>query len=191
MKIKCPFCKHIYDPEAQHNRCPSCEKELLVPVMKKKSSKPAPAPARKLNVHSHGPVRIAPPDLSEPEPVLPKAAAQRPKQATSALQPPPAAPAPPATPAAPPRARTVGPGRDLVISTRKVGAEKFDTVVRMPVGAARTSPMVANHVKKLIQAAGLNFDDLCRSAEQSSQLGGLVEIKTQTEIVRLAVEVPS
>jgi|GEM_PF-3010304 len=184
MKIKCPFCKHIYDPEAQKNQCPSCGKKLLAPPVKG-LSKPPPAPARKMNVMAHKPVRIEPPDLPEPEPDAPKPPTRRMRQP---VPPPPVAATAPAAPAATPTAKTVTPGHALVISTRKVGADKFDTVVHMPLGMARTSPLVAEHVKKLVQAAGLNFDDLCRSAEKSGQLGGLVEIKTKTEIVRLAVE---
>lgn len=32
MKIKCPFCKSVYDPEACDSQCPSCNRRLLVPV---------------------------------------------------------------------------------------------------------------------------------------------------------------
>ena len=59
MKIKCPFCRNIYDPEAYDNTCPACNKKLMVSVFKKKpegkpgtglatalKTTPAPAPAR-------------------------------------------------------------------------------------------------------------------------------------------------
>ena len=36
MKIKCPFCRSIYDPEACDNTCPACSKKLMVAVFKKK-----------------------------------------------------------------------------------------------------------------------------------------------------------
>ena len=32
MKIKCPFCKSVYDPEACDSQCPSCNRRLLVPI---------------------------------------------------------------------------------------------------------------------------------------------------------------
>jgi len=46
MKIKCPFCKNIYDPEACDSTCPACNKKLLVTVFKKKpEGKPGAGPA--------------------------------------------------------------------------------------------------------------------------------------------------
>ena len=39
MKIKCPFCKSIYDPEACDSLCPSCNRRLLVPVRRSNPKK--------------------------------------------------------------------------------------------------------------------------------------------------------
>lgn len=44
MKIKCPFCKAVYDPEAQDNTCPACNKRLLVTFFKKPAAKPGAVP---------------------------------------------------------------------------------------------------------------------------------------------------
>lgn len=85
MKIKCPFCKNIYDPEACDNTCPACNKKLLVTVFKKKpEGKPGAAPA----------TTIRPPTTVTPKPPAPAPAAPPP--------PPPAPkPVPPPPPVAP------------------------------------------------------------------------------------------
>jgi len=209
MKIKCPFCKHVYDPEAQKNQCPSCGKKLLAPPIRR-VSKPAPPPAaaaRKLAVQAHQPVRIEPPELTEtePPPPLPKATTRGTKPAPPSPAPkpapPPAAPAPKpapapasAAPSGPPTvapaataAKPAWPAHDLIITSRPIGSERPDTIIRLPLAAAQTSLMVADYVKQLVKTAGLNFDQLCQMAEHNGQLGGLVEIKTKTDIVRLAV----
>ena len=179
MKIKCPYCKHVYDPEAENNQCPSCSKKLLVPAFKRPAkpaagtpAKPAEAPVKRTSPTAQAAVRI-------------KSLETKPE--TGALEAKPSAP--PAKPAAtPPKGQPAAQPRELVISTRKVGAEKFDTVVRIPLSTARTSLLVADYIKRLIQAAGLKYDDLCRTAEESAGVGGLVEIKTKTDTVRLAIE---
>ncbi len=79
MKIKCPFCKNIYDPEACDNTCPACNKKLLVTVFKKKpEGKPGAAPA----------TTIRPPTTITPKPPAPPPP-----------PPPPLVPAPTPTPA--------------------------------------------------------------------------------------------
>lgn len=62
MKIKCPFCRNVYDPEACNSTCPACNKKLLVTVFKKKpEGKPGGGPA----------TVIRPPTTITPKPPAP------------------------------------------------------------------------------------------------------------------------
>jgi len=73
MKIKCPFCKNIYDPEACDNTCPACSKRLMVAVFKKKpeGNKPSAGMATTFKpTPMPGPVPPPPPPLA-PAPVPP------------------------------------------------------------------------------------------------------------------------
>jgi len=70
MKIKCPFCRNIYDPEACDNTCPACNKKLMVSVFKKKpETKPGAGPAtvrQPLPTPAPAPVQPPPPPPQEP-----------------------------------------------------------------------------------------------------------------------------
>ena len=68
MKIKCPYCKVIYDPEVQDNTCPACNKKLLVTVFKKPAVKPG---ATSGAMYTKAPPAPAPTMLNSRPPVEP------------------------------------------------------------------------------------------------------------------------
>ena len=102
MKIKCPFCKTIYDPEACDNTCPACNKKLMVSVFKKKPEiKPGAGPAT---------VRQPLPAPAPASPVAP------PPPPSTPTPPPPPPPPPPEEPAAHPVTEFVAPRAPIIAS---------------------------------------------------------------------------
>ena len=88
MKIKCPFCKNIYDPEACDSTCPACNKKLMVSVFKKKpEGKPGAGPATTIRPPSVPPTP-PPSSVAQPLPTLPPP----PPPVPTPVPPPPSAP---------------------------------------------------------------------------------------------------
>ncbi|MCX7006756.1 MAG: hypothetical protein NTY53_05840 [Kiritimatiellaeota bacterium] len=103
MKIKCPFCRNIYDPEACDNTCPVCNKKLMVSVFKKKpENKPGGAPATTIRppttITHNAPTPPAPAATPPPIPTaakpVPEFVAPKAPMVVPFIKPPPAEPAP-------------------------------------------------------------------------------------------------
>lgn len=124
MKIKCPFCKNIYDPEACDNTCPACSKRLMVSVFKKKpENKPGTGLASMFK--------------SMPVP-------QTPLPGTVPPPPPPPHPAPaPMLPATPPMTEFVAPKAPVILPIIKAPPPTVVQVqpVAEPVAAPEPEPV--------------------------------------------------
>jgi hypothetical protein len=235
MKIKCPFCKTIYDPEAQDNTCPACNKKLLVTVFKKPAAKPEGA-ARSTVIKPAMPVVLSTANeqpgakpAAAPEPAAPKAVIPEAPAASTVLvaeapppplikekivippptpvvpvapvvPPPPPAPAKPVIPVAPPQVKPApaapveaapcraATGLDLVISIQKANAANWDTVIRIPVQVLKLANLVPARAREAIRAEGIDFDELRKAVEQTDHTGPLLDLRTPTERVLIAVD---
>ena len=244
MKIKCPFCKTIYDPEAQDNTCPACNKKLLVTVFKKPAAKPEgtsrstvikppmplmpPMPIEESSVKvsatvgkvggatatesvaPKAPMPAAPPipvavvaEKPAPQPIKAEIVTAPPVPvapvvpAASVVPPAPAKPVVPPTPpemkpapvahevATPSRTST---GLDLVISIQKANATDWDAVIRIPVQVFKLANLVPARAREAIRSEGIDFDELRKAVEQTDHTGPLLDLRTPTERVLIAVE---
>lgn len=93
MKIKCPFCKSIYDPEACDSLCPSCNRRLLVPVRRSNPKKDVAEETYQRVVNQSTGVIV----LSKSPSETGKVPASKPATGPIAPPPPAAQPAPPPT----------------------------------------------------------------------------------------------
>lgn len=159
MKIKCPFCKNVYDPEACDNTCPACSKKLMVSVFKKKpENKPGASPVKLASTPPPAPKPPPPMPPPVPEPpavgMMTEFVAPKPPIIVPVIKPPPAtiAPAPRPQPvvAAPPPAPE--PAAEAVPAA--VPMERKKATIKVEV-AAQVPPTGAPVARPLIPLAEL------------------------------------
>lgn len=132
MKIKCPFCRNIYDPEACDNTCPMCSKKLMVAVFKKKpEGKPGAGPATTFKPMTVPPT--PPPSAVPPPP------------------PPPPHPAPaPLLPVAPPMTEFVAPKAPVIMPVIKAPPPTVIQTQRVMEQVAPPEPVPEPQVIKVV-----------------------------------------
>jgi len=77
----------------------------------------------------------------------------------------------------------------LRITVFKIGKDKAETVVTIPLGVVRVaSKLMPNKVKLALEKEGIDLGEIASLAEKQAITGNLVEIETETEHVVIAIE---
>lgn len=211
MKIKCPFCKNVYDPEAHDNTCPACNKRLLVTVFKKPAAKPGAAAASGKSQPSSVPTVLSAAPAAKPPPALAKPTAAPTSVVAPASQP--AAPEPEPVPvmaapeqpvykpvktevvAPPPPAEPVIPPAPVIVPPMPpppapVAASAPVVAAAVPAASTGTTPPPPSEKKHAHTSASAGCD-LVISIHKTGAGEGAVVIRVPVKVLKLANLIPA